>query len=173
MCWLVSFLLMSACAGLVGNKFVYTFIVMARKRRSSKDKKSQLPMILGGAGGVLLLAVGAAVIMKPVESDSVVTENTFSIADYRQDASRLSGNSYRLVARIENIEALNNDRMIAVSLPGNSQERLPLVVPAGAAGKVNLTRGDTFVFYVTCRNGKDAEGLAVKGVMIVEKVENA
>lgn len=130
-------------------------------------------MLLGGAGGVLLLAVGAAVIMKPVESDSVVTENTFSIADYRQDASRLSGNSYRLVARIENIEALNNDRMIAVSLPGNSQERLPLVVPAGAAGKVNLTRGDTFVFYVTCRNGKDAEGLAVKGVMIVEKVENA
>lgn len=129
-------------------------------------------MILGGAGGVLLLAVVAAVVMKPSESASVAKETPFSIADYRLDASRLAGNSYRLVGRIENIESIGNDRLIAISLPGNSQERLPLVVPAGAAGRVNLTRGDSFMFHVSCRNGKDAQGLDVKGVMIVEKVEN-
>lgn len=145
---------------------------MARKRRSSKGKKSQLPMILGGAGGVLLLAVVAAVVMKPSESLSAAKETPFSIADYRLDASRLAGNSYRLVGRIENIESIGSERLVAISLPGNSQERLPLMVPAGAAGNVNLTRGDSFMFQVRCRNGKDNQGLDVKGVMIVEKVEN-
>jgi hypothetical protein len=38
-------------------------------------------------------------------------------------------------------------------------------------GRVNLTRGDTFVFHVACRNGQDDGGHEVKGVMIVEKVE--
>ena len=145
---------------------------MARKRRSSKDKKSQLPVILGGAGGVLLLAAVAAVVMKPSEDPAMSQNSRFSIADYRQDASRLTGNSYRLLARVENIESIGNDRLVAVSLPDNAQERLPLVVPAGVTGRVNLTRGDSFVFYVNCRNGKDEQGLAVKGIMLVEKVEN-
>lgn len=145
---------------------------MARKRRSSKDKKSQLPMILGGAGGVGLLAVAAAIIMKPSETQTLAQDSRLSVADYRQDASRLTGNSYRLVARVENIESLGNDRLVAVSLPGSAQERLPLVVPAGVTGRVNLTRGDSFVFYVACRNGKDEQGLDVKGIMVVEKVEN-
>lgn len=145
---------------------------MARKRRSSKDKKSQLPMILGGAGGVLLLAVAAAIVMKPSENQNLAQDSRLSVADYRQDASRLTGNSYRLVARVENIESLGNDRLVAVSLPGSAQERLPLVVPAGVTGRVNLTRGDSFVFYVACRNGKDEQGLDVKGIMVVEKVEN-
>ena len=145
---------------------------MARKRRSSKDKKSQMPMILGGAGGVAVLVVAAAMVMKPSETPASAQESRFSISDYRQDASRLTGNTYRLEARIENIESIGNDRLVAVSLPNNVQERLPLVVPNGVTGRVNLTRGDTFVFYVKCRNGKDEQGLDVKGIMLVEKVEN-
>ena len=129
-------------------------------------------MILGGIGGVMLLAGVAAVIMKPSESPSDAKETPFSIVDYRRDASRLTGNTYRLVGRIENIESIGNDRLVAVSLPNNVQERLPLVVPNGVTGRVNLTRGDTFVFYVKCRNGKDEQGLDVKGIMLVEKVEN-
>lgn len=144
---------------------------MARKRRSSKNKKTQLPVILGGAGAVLLLAIGAAVAMKPSDSPDAATETRFSVADYRVDASRLTGNSYRLKARVENIESLGNDRLVAVSLPNNKMERLPLLVRSGVTGRVNLTRGDTFVFDVVCRNGKDAEGLDVKGIMLVEKVE--
>lgn len=144
---------------------------MARKRRSSKNKKTQLPVILGGAGAVLLLAIGAAVAMKPSDSPDTATETRFSVADYRVDASRLTGNSYRLKARVENIESLGNDRLVAVSLPNNKMERLPLLVRSGVTGRVNLTRGDTFVFDVVCRNGKDAEGLDVKGIMLVEKVE--
>ena len=144
---------------------------MARKRRSSKNKKSQLPLILGGGGGVLLLAIVAAVVMKPAEDREDSPDSRFNVADYRYEASRLTGNTYRLKARVENIESLGNDRMVAVSLPGNKQERLPLLVRSGVTGRVNLTRGDTFAFYVTCRNGQDANGQDVKGVMIVEKVE--
>lgn len=143
---------------------------MARKRRSSKNKKSQLPMILGGVGGVLLLAIGAAVAMKPSDSAASAAESRFSVADYRMDASRLTGNSYRLKGRVENIETLGNDRLVAVSLPNNSQERLPLLVRSGVTGRVNLTRGDSFVFDVVCRNGQDEQGLDVKGIMIVESV---
>ena len=143
---------------------------MARKRRSSKNKKSQLPMILGGVGGVLLLAIGAAVAMKPSNSADTAAESRFSVADYRMDASRLTGNTYRLKGRVENIETLGNDRLVAVSLPNNSQERLPLLVRSGVTGRVNLTRGDSFVFDVVCRNGQDEQGLDVKGIMIVESV---
>lgn len=128
-------------------------------------------MILGGAAVVLLLAIGAAVAMKPTNSAEESSESRFSVADYRVDASRLTGNSYRLKARVENIETLGNDRLVAVSLPNNKQERLPLLVRSGVTGRVNLTRGDTFVFDVVCSNGKDDEGLDVKGIMIVEKVE--
>ena len=127
--------------------------------------------MLGGGGGVLLLAVVAALVMKPSESQEDSPDSRFSVADYRQDASRLTGNSYRLKARVENIESIGNDRLVAVSLPGNPQERLPLLVLSGSAGRVNLTRGDTFLFHVACRNGKDEQGLDVKGVMVVEKVE--
>ena len=127
--------------------------------------------MLGGGGGVLLLAVVAALVMKPSESREDSPDSRFSVADYRQDASRLTGNSYRLKARVENIESIGNDRLVAVSLPGNPQERLPLLVLSGSAGRVNLTRGDTFLFHVACRNGKDEQGLDVKGVMVVEKVE--
>lgn len=144
---------------------------MARKRRSSKNKKSQLPLVLGGGGGVLLLALAAAVVMKPAENGGNSAESRFSVADYRQDASRLTGNTYRLKARVENIETLGNDRLVAVSLPGNPQERLPLLVRSGVTGRVNLTRGDTFAFEVVCRNGKDEQGRDVKGIMLVEKVE--
>ena len=128
-------------------------------------------MILGGAAVVLLLAIGAAVAMKPTNSAEESAESRFIVADYRVDASRLTGNSYRLKARVENIETLGNDRLVAVSLPNNKQERLPLLVRSGVTGRVNLTRGDTFVFDVVCSNGKDDEGLDVKGIMIVEKVE--
>lgn len=144
---------------------------MARKRRSSKNKKSQLPLVLGGGGAVLALAIGAAVVMKPSDGQKETADSRFNIADYRQDASRLTGNTYRLTARVENIETLGNDRLVAVSLPNNKQERLPLLVRSGVTGRVNLTRGDTFAFHVACRNGQDAEGREVKGVMIVEKVE--
>jgi hypothetical protein len=71
---------------------------------------------------------------------------------------------------VENIETLGNDRLVAVSLPNNQQERLPLLVRSGVTGRVNLTRGDTFVFDVVCRNGQDEQGLDVKGIMIVESV---
>ena len=127
-------------------------------------------MILGGVGGVLLLAIGAAVAMKPTDSAASAAESRFSVADYRMDASRLTGNTYRLKGRVENIETLGNDRLVAVSLPNNKQERLPLLVRSGVTRRVNLTRGDSFVFDVVCRNGQDEQGLDVKGIMNVESV---
>jgi len=129
-----------------------------------------MPLVLGG-GGVILLALVAAVLMKPSENQDDSQDTRFNVAEYRQDASRLTGNTYRLKGRVENIETLGNDRVVAVSLPDNPQERLPLLVRSGVCGRVNLTRGDTFEFQVVCRNGRDADGGEVKGIMVVEKVE--
>ena len=128
-------------------------------------------MAIGGGALVLLLAAGVAVLMKPSDTASNTVDSRFSISEYRHDASRLTGNTYRLSGRVENIETLGNDRLVAVSLPGNTSERLPLLVQAGVCGRINLTRGDSFVFEVICRNGKDAEGREVKGIMVVQKVE--
>ena len=93
---------------------------MARKRRSSKNKKSQLPMALGGGAAVLALAVGAAVVMKPSERREDSPDSRFSIVDYRHDASRLTGNSYRLVARVENIQPLGILPVAALHIKGKS-----------------------------------------------------
>ena len=128
--------------------------------------------MLGGVGIVLALAIGAAVIMKPSDKDKSQVDSRFNIADYRQDASRLTGNTYMLSARVENIVTLGNDRLVAVSLPNNKQERLPLLVRSGVTDRVNLTRGDTFTFHVVCRNGQDEAGHDIKGIMVVEKVED-
>lgn len=129
-----------------------------------------MPLVLGG-GGVILLALVAAVLMKPSENQDDSQDTRFNVAEYRQDASRLTGNTYRLKGRVENIETLGNDRIVAISLAGNAQERLPLLVHSGVTGRINLTRGDYFVFHVVCLNGKDEQGHDVKGIMVVEKVE--
>lgn len=142
---------------------------MARKRKKN-GSGGKLPLLLGGA--VLFAIAGAFLITK---SNSGSTGNgkadDFRIADYRQDASRLTGNSYRLEGRVENIVTQGNDRLVAVSIAGNKQERLPLLVRSGVAGKVNLTRGDTFLFDVSCRTGQNDEGQEIKGILIVNKVE--
>lgn len=141
---------------------------MARKRKKN-GSNIRLPLIIGGV--VLLLA--AVFTLSRGGSGSVTNGKTdnFRIADYRQDASRLTGNSYRLEGRVENIVTQGNDRLVAVSLAGNKQERLPLLVRSGVAGKVNLTRGDTFLFDVSCRTGQNAEGQEIKGILVVNKVE--
>lgn len=130
-----------------------------------------MPLIAGIVAIVLVVVVAAGSVLKPSEDEDHTAETRFSIADYRRDASRLTGNSYRLTARVENIETLGNDRLVAVSIPGNKQERLPLLVKAGTTGRVNLTRGDTFIFEVDCRTGRTAEGAEVKGVLVVTSVE--
>lgn len=95
----------------------------------------------------------------------------FDVAAYRTDASRLTGNRYSITARVENIDTLGNDRMVAVSVADNKQERLPLLVPASLNSRVNLTRGDTFVFDVECRTGRDERNQEVKGILVVRSVE--
>lgn len=117
-------------------------------------------------------AVAVAVVLVLGGSKADKSISNFSIADYRNDASRLTGNSYRIVGHVENIETIGNDRMVAVSVDGAKQERLPLLVRQGVTGKVNLRRGDTFIFDVECRTGVDEEGKEVKGILVVRKVEN-
>lgn len=142
---------------------------MARKRKKN-GSNLKTPLIVIGAG-VLVIAAALALSGGSGGSGSNGKADDFRIADYRQDASRLTGNSYRLEGRVENIETLGNDRLVAVSIAGNKQERLPLLVRSGVAGKVNLTRGDTFFFDVSCRTGQNAEGQEIKGILVVNKVE--
>lgn len=140
-------------------------------RRSKKKTKNNLPFIVGLIVVVLVVVIAAASTLKPSQEDNPAADSHFNIANYRRDASRLTGNRYRLEARVENIETLGNDRLVAVSIPGNKQERLPLLVKKGATGRTNLTRGDTFIFEVDCRTGRSADGAEVKGVLVVNSVE--
>lgn len=143
-----------------------------RSRRRSRRGSSNLPLLVGGIIAVLLVVIVAALALKPTpESEDSSQRENFSVADYRRDASRLTGNVYRIEGRVEHIESLGNDRIVAVSVPENNQERLPLLVRSGAAGKVNLTRGDSFIFEVKCCTGHTDEQREVKGVLVVRRVE--
>ena len=129
-------------------------------------------MLLGGIGVVVLVVIMAALALKPEpEGKQSTRSESFRVADYRRDASRLTGNVYHIEGRVENIESLGNDRIVAVAVPGNNQERLPLLVRSGAAGKVNLTRGDSFIFKVECCTGHTEEQREVKGILVVRGVE--
>ena len=123
-----------------------------------------------GAGAALVVALLA--FSGGGRSHSVAaTQQNFRIADYRTDASRYTNNRYSIEGRVENIETLGNDRLIAISIPGNNKERLPLLVRSGVAQGVNLTRGDSFLFDVECCTGHDDDQKEIKGVLVVRRVE--
>lgn len=122
--------------------------------------------------GALVLASGVLKIGGAARA-SEPTAN-FRIEDYRRDGSRFAsaGNSYVFDGRVESIESLGNDRVICISIPGNADERLPLLLPDNVRRKVNVSRGDRFIFEATCRTGKSADGEQVKGVLIVKNAES-
>ena len=61
--------------------------------------------------------------------------------------------------------------MVAVSIRGNRNELLPLLLLGTPPSGVNITRGDKFIFDVSCRTGRDSAGNEVKGVLIVNDVK--
>lgn len=158
---------------------------MAR-RRSVKRKKSTaftkslspstVRMLVGCA--VLVLAVLAVVqFMSPEREDIVLKPEPFSIESYRRDGSRFAtpGNTYVIQALVENIDSRGNDKIITVSLPkqrGEKDDRLPLLIKKEIPNGVNVTRGDTFLFEITCLNGQNAQGEAVKGMLLVNRVQS-
>ena len=141
-----------------------------RSRKSNQNAKLLIPALAVGAvvlGGVLFVNMGN----KAPGSGVAAASTGFNIPDYRTDASRLTGNSYRIEGTVRNIETLGNDRLVAVAVAGNKQELLPLLVRHDADVRVNLTRGDTFIFEADCRSGMDDAGQEVKGILVVRKVE--
>lgn len=144
-----------------------------RSRKGGRKGSNQVMPFIVGAGVVILLGLGMHVALN-ASSDGAsgkVADAGFDVAGYRTDASRLTGNRYRITARVENIDTLGNDRMVAVSVADNKQERLPLLVPASLNSRVNLTRGDTFIFDVECLTGRDENNREVKGILVVRKME--
>lgn len=148
----------------------------ARRRGKASGKGSQVPLIIAiGVAIVLVMAIcwktgifggGKGVHgLKPTPN--------FRVVDYRRDGSRFasSGNVYVFDGKVENIETLGNARMISISIPNNPGERLPLFVPGDVELRVNITRGDRFLFETTCRTGQGADGRQVKGVLVVQNVQ--
>lgn len=158
---------------------------MAR-RSSRRSKKSPAkgfnlsPSTLrtrGGAAAVLIVVICLVQYLSPKTAKVDLTPTPFRIDDYRRDGSRFAtpGNNYVLEAKVENIDTRGNDKLLSVSLPsqhGDRTDRLPLVLKDGKSGRVNVTRGDTFLFEVTCRNGQDAQGRPVKGILMVKSVHS-
>lgn len=127
-----------------------------------------------GIGVVVILLVAALLGSGLLKKGTVVRDTDptpdFSIADYRRDGSRYAsaGNVYVFDGRVENIETIGNNRLVSISIPDNPDERLPLLVPDSVHLRVNLTRGDRFVFEATCSTGKAQDGSQVRGVLIVK-----
>lgn len=145
-----------------------------RSKRKSRRGNSNTPMLLIVAAVVVLVVVAGALALKPSQREQSQAHGqgqSFSVEDYRRDASRFTGNVYRIEGRVEHIETQGNDRIVAVAVPGNRQERLPLLVRSGVAGRVNLTRGDSFLFEVECCTGHTDDQREVKGVLVVRHVE--
>ena len=149
---------------------------MARRARKGKGKKK-------GMTGLVLVILGVLVALGLVLKSGLLGEGgkvrskdatpNFRIADYRQDGSRFasSGNSYVFEGTVESIETIGNDRLVCISIPHNPDERLPLLVLGASKLKVNLTRGDRFLFETSCRTGQTPEGEQVKGILVVKNVE--
>lgn len=149
---------------------------MAARRARRGKKQNKQPLILGGvavaAAAVALCFYGLFV--KGGSSRSSEPTPNFRISEYRQDGSRFAsaGNSYVFDGRVESIETLGNDRVVCISIPDNPDERLPLLIPGYVSLRVNLTRGDRFIFEASCRTGQTPEGEQVKGILVVSNVEN-
>ena len=144
---------------------------MARSSRRGRGKKTNVtPLIIGGLG-LLVVLLAAMLFFKP-SSRSNTAAKPFNIAQYRQDGSRFAstGNRYVLEGKVENIETHGDNRMVAISMANNRNERLPLLVPGANQLPINITRGDTFIFDVSCRTGRDAAGNEVKGILVVNDV---
>ncbi len=145
---------------------------MARSSRRGRGKKmNTTPLIMGGLCLLVVLLVGM-LFFKP-SSRSGTEPQRFNIAQYRQDGSRFAstGNRYILEGRVESIESHGNKRVVAVSMSGNRNERLPLLVPGEVKLQTNITRGDSFIFDVSCRTGRLADGQEVKGILVVNDVK--
>lgn len=144
---------------------------MARRSARSKKKKNKSVVLVATTAACVLLLVFA---MQAIKSAGVQAQpdTSFRIADYRSDGSRFasSGNRYLLEATVESIETSGNTRMVCVSMKGQENERLPLLVPNDKKLNINLTRNKTFLFDVSCRTGMDAEGRQVKGILLVNDV---
>lgn len=158
---------------------------MARRssRRSKKTPQKSFHLspatlrTLAGAGAVLLVVIALVQFLSPKSAKVDLTPSNFRIDDYRRDGSRFAtpGNTYVLEAKVENIDTRGNDKLLSVSLPrqgGAKTDRLPLMLRDGKSGRVNVTRGDTFLFEVTCRNGQDEAGKPVKGILMVKSVHS-
>lgn len=144
---------------------------MARSSRRGRGKKKNMtPLIIGGL--CLLVTLLAGMLFFKPSARSGNEAKPFNIAQYRQDGSRFAstGNRYVLEGKVENIETHGNNRMVAISMKNNRHERLPLLVLGSIPLQINITRGDTFIFDVSCRTGRDSAGNEVKGILVVNDV---
>ncbi|MFI3243015.1 MAG: hypothetical protein R3Y56_02035 [Akkermansia sp.] len=151
---------------------------MARRRSRKGSKKGSSDKILIIVAVVIGMLI-AGVLFKsfvgsPTGETSMKPTRDFSIASYRQDGSRFASvdNRYVLQAKVESVITHGSDRLVIVSMAGNVGERLPLYMPAQNKGRVNITRGDQFLFDVTCKTGRTEEGDQVKGILVIQNVES-
>lgn len=151
---------------------------MARRKSRKGGKKGggdKFYLILAVVVGVLI----AGVLFKsffgsPTGKSNMTPTEDFSIASYRQDGSRFAsvGNRYVLKATVERVITHGSDRLVIVSMSGNKNDLLPLFMPAANQGRDNITRGDQFLFEVSCKTGRTEEGDQVKGILVIQNVES-
>ncbi len=152
---------------------------MARRRGRKGGKKGGNNKTFLMLGVVIVGVLIAGVLFKsffgsPTGSMNMTPTDDFSIASYRQDGSRFASvdNRYVLKGKVESVVTHGVDRLVIISMAGNQGERLPLFLPSENKGKINITRGDQFLFAVTCKTGRLENGDQVKGILVIQNVES-
>lgn len=144
----------------------------ANKRGRASGKGNQTPIyICAAVAAVLVVAILWKIFGK--ETQKMEPTVNFRVESYRREGSRFasSGNVYIFDGRVESIETVGNARLVSISIPDNPEERLPLYIPGNVKLRVNITRGDRFLFETTCRTGRGPDGKPVKGVLVVKSVQ--
>lgn len=141
-------------------------------RRTVRKKKtassSKLYMAIGIPVAILIIVIAVISLSgKPSK-----TAGRFDTAAYMNAGSGITGNKYTFEGTIDNIRTVDNDSLLSVIPAGSTDKniRLPLILKKDAAGDVNIARNSTYIFEVLCRNGRDANGDTVKGILLIKTI---
>ncbi|OCA03694.1 hypothetical protein [Akkermansia glycaniphila] len=141
-------------------------------RRTARKKKAASPHKLYLAIGIPVAVLIIVIVVISLSGKQATTAGRFDTSSYMNAGSGITGNRYIFEGKVDNILTVDNDSLLSVIPAGNTDKniRLPLILKKDAAGNVNVTRNSSYIFEVLCRNGRDANGDTVKGILLIKTI---
>ncbi len=141
-------------------------------RRTARKKKTASPNKLYMAIGIPVAILLIVIAVISFSGKPAKTSGSFDTKAYMNAGSGITGNKYTFEGTVDNILTVDNDSLLSVIPAGGTDKniRLPLILKKDASGDVNVTRNSSYIFEVLCRNGRDANGDTVKGILLIKTI---